>query len=437
MVTAVNTYVLPPSAVDETVTLGAVPPLYLPFYNEWGSNAYYFWKPFCFAPFGIWAGSTSGSPVVLGQGLFVGFMNETGGTYAYDGAGKLTVTVPAGQELYVAEGGDPFEAWADYNRIILARQEAETPGASRPQAFWSELEYCTWVDQKHEAGVMGEHVVQLGLSEKYVYDYMKRVRALGMPAGKLTIDDGWDYATAPDGRRIYGNWDVDRTRFPHFERMVHDMAEEGFKPGLWFVPFAMTPSCRLAEARPDLIGHTWSPNPAGEAVRQLHYIVDDDALETYYKNIFDTYINMGFRKFKLDMSYGCKRDMKPLMARIYRIIKDKDPTVEVETHMPDIFLARFGDTVRINDVVFDDAGRWRAVTAEHWRVCRYSSEKILNLDHIGTNTPDPREEDYVEHARLLLSLKGGYPCVSLLPDVFGGKTADWFAGAIREWRYEE
>jgi hypothetical protein len=35
---------------------------------------------------------------------------------------------------------------------------------------------------------------------------------------------------------------------------------------------------------------------------------------------------------------------------------------------------------------------------------------------------------------MLLSLDGGYPSVSLLPDLYGGATADRFVAAVREWK---
>jgi hypothetical protein len=74
------------------------------------------------------------------------------------------------------------------------------------------------------------------------------------------------------------------------------------------------------------------------------------------------------------------------------------------------------------------------VSTEHYKVCRYSSpDKILNLDHLGTNTPTPKEEDFMAHSEMLLKLKGGYPCVSLLPDFFSQKAADQFKGMIWDW----
>ncbi|MBQ4087382.1 MAG: hypothetical protein IJC78_03960, partial [Clostridia bacterium] len=53
--------------------------------------------------------------------------------------------------------------------------------------------------------------------------------------------------------------------------------------------------------------------------------------------------------------------------------------------------------------------------------------------HVGTNTPIPREEQYLAHLDLLMSLPGGYPCVSLLPDMFGQGAVDTFVRKIREW----
>ena len=40
-------------------------------------------------------------------------------------------------------------------------------------------------------------------------------------------------------------------------------------------------------------------------------------LEKYYTDIFSYYIDMGFKKLKLDMSYGKKEDMKTLLKMIF------------------------------------------------------------------------------------------------------------------------
>ena len=404
------------------------PPLYLPFYNRWGANAYYRYDAFSLDPFNITCSSTSGSPVLLTPYGFFGFLNEAGGTFSYDGKGTLTVSCPAGQRLYYNESCNPYEEWLAYNAIILAEREK-----SEPQAFWGELEYCTWVDQKRFAVEAGKSDMQACLNEEYVYNYMRRIDRLGLPHGKLTIDDGWDVMQDGSRGRVYGDWQINRVKFPHMERLVRDMICEGFVPGLWFAPFTLTPNSGIAKKHPELVGEVWQKR--SELGIDWTFIKPSPALEDYYTDIFSRYIGMGFKKLKLDMSYGKKGDMKALLKMIYGIVKKIDPTVEVEAHIPDIFVSRYCDTVRINDVVFDDEGKWRGVTMEHYKVCRYSaSDKILNLDHLGTNTPIPREADFLEHTEMLLGLSGGYPSVSLLPDLYGGATADRFVAAVREWR---
>ncbi len=414
---------------ETKMTFSVLPPLYLPFYNQWGANKYYTYSPFSYNPFDLPAISTSGSPVVLACGSFFGFMDEdAGGTFSYDGCGTLTITCPAGQSLYYNEDCNPHAEWMEYNKAVL-----EKYSPTKSEDFWGYLEYCTWVEQKKEAKMKGSNVMQSCLNEEFVYNYMKRVTAMGLPHGKLTIDDGWDVRYDSGGQMRYGNWDIDRNKFPHMEQLVKDMTNEGFTPGLWFAPFTVTPNSTLALRYPRLLGELF-PGGELEETRKLTFLKPDPVLEKYYEEIFSRYIYMGFRKFKLDMSYGNKNEMKELLKMMYGVIKRIDRTVEVEAHIGDIFVSRFCDTVRINDVAFDDFDKWRGVTLEHYKVCRYSSpDKILNLDHIGTNTPIPKEEQYLEHLKLIMSLSGGYPCVSLLPDMFSQSTVDTFVGAIREW----
>lgn len=419
---------------DEVFTFSVMPPLYIPFYNQWSKNEYYAYDPFDLDPFSLRASSTSGSPVLLAEGKFFGFMNECGGSFAYDGACTLTVRCPAGQVLYYNEDCYPLAEWRRYNEAVLSDPTLPKPFKNAP--FHGSVEYCTWVDQKRYARVHGMKSVWDPLTEGFLYDYMKRVEKLGLPRGKLTIDDGWDIRYAEDGKLSYGNWQIDRQKFPHMERLVRDMTEEGFIPGLWFSPFAVTPNSLPAARYPHLMGGPYSGNAETESWRNLTFLIPDGSLEEYYREIFTPYVEMGFKKFKLDMGYGGKRDMKALLSIIYRVIKQLDPTVEVESHIPDIFVSRHCDTVRMNDTNFDTPD-WRAITKEHHRVCLYSAhDRILNLDHLGTNSEDCTEENFMAHSRLLMQLDGGYPCVSLLPDYFSRAAADEFTGMIRAWAEE-
>lgn len=410
---------------DTVLTFSVMTPLYLPFRNAWGQNIYTTYSPFDLDPFTIKASSTSGSPVVIAGDCFFGFLNDKGGRFAHDGAGTLTVTCPAGQRLFTAEGGSPYAAWLEYSAEV-----AKDFPARHTEDFWGDLEYCTWVDQKCEGGSP-----QTAITEEFVYRYMRRVKALGLPPGKLTIDDGWDIRLTSDGKRVQGNWEIDREKFPHMEQLVRDMKQEGFIPGLWFAPFTVTPTSKIAKEHPELLGDFWSQASENGDMEALRFLHPDEALRPYYTAIFSKYVAMGFRKFKLDMSYGEKQEMIALLKMIDEVIKSIDESVEVEAHIPDIFASRYCDTVRINDVAFDEAGKWRGVTQGHYYVCRYSSpDRVLNLDHLGTNTPNPSAKNFLEHSRMLLKLKGGYPCVSLLPDRFEEPcVAEEFAAMVNAW----
>lgn len=405
-----------------------LPPLHLPFYNEGNQNAYYKYEAFDMDPFTVCAGPTSGSPVILTETGFYGFMNESGGRFVYDGCGTLSIHCPAGQVLYFNEDCNPYAEWQEYNRLIL-----QSFPEQKNEDFWGVIEYCTWVEQKKAGRMQGMAREQDSLCEQLVYDYMKRVDQMKLPRGKLTIDDGWDFRCGPDGRRIFGNWEINRKKFPHMEKLVRDMKEEGFIPGLWFSPFLFTTDSDLALKHPELQGNTWAKDE--KTGFHWRFIRPSRELEDYYTKIFTYYVDMGFRKFKLDIAYDNKAEMKILLEMMYKIIKKLDPTIEVECHIPDIFASRYCDTVRMNDVNFDDKGIWRQVTMEHYKTCRFSSpHKILNLDHLGTNTPIPKVELFLEHTKMLLALDGGYPCVSLLPDLFGKAATDIYVNAVREWK---
>lgn len=213
------------------------------------------------------------------------------------------------------------------------------------------------------------------------------------------------------------------------------MKSEGFIPGLWFAPYTITENCELAKKNPHVVGKFWpgdSELPTSRALRFLRP-EDEPLLEAYYRGIFEPYVDMGFMKFKMDMSYGNKDQMITLARIMHKVIKELNPAIEIEGHIADLFTSRYYDTVRINDVNFEIPD-WRAVTTEHYKVCRYSShDKILNFDHVGTNTPCPSEENYLMHAKMICRMKDGYPCMSLLPDVFGEGAVETIRGELAAW----
>lgn len=399
------------------------PPLFLPFYNEWGQNKYYTENAFSYNPFTIGASSTSGSPVVITENKFFGFLNRCGGEFAFDGSLYLTATLYEGQELYYNENCNPYDEWAKYNRLIRNEKKEN-------EKFWSALEYCTWVEQakyaKHR-GVTNHDVI----NEKFVYDYMDKVEKMGLPKGKLTIDDGWAINKTENGDYSVGNWEIDREKFPHFEKLVEDIKGRGFIPGLWFSPFTITPDSKLAKGHPEVVGTPYDANR-----KWYNLLCKEEILRPYYRELFKKYADMGFMKFKLDISYGPKNEMIDLLKIMSEEIRAVNPKIEIETHMPDIFASEYADTVRINDVAIYDGGAWRYVTAGHYVVCKNSSDdRILNLDHIGANNPLVSANGFMEHFKMLKEYSkesGGYMTVSYLPDLFAEEIQQQFKEGLFE-----
>ncbi len=415
----------------ESYQFFVLPPIFTPYYNIWGKNAYWQSAAFCHDPFGLDATSTSGSPVAIAGSKLFAFMNRCGGTFAFDGKTTLTVTLEPGQQLLVDECCDPWEKLQDYNRIILADAPYE------PQPFWSDLEYCTWVEQTRTGKLAGCDNYAI-FNEEFVYDYLRRVNRLGLPGrGKFTIDDGWAVLHNEKGQYLVGDWDVDRQRFPHFERMIQDIAAEGFAPGLWFAAFHLSPDSRFGKAHPELL----STADFGANRNYIRYTPElEPLLHDYYRQIFAPYVQMGIKKLKLDIAYSRKDEMIDLYRIIREEVKKLDPTVELESHIPDVFAARYADTVRMNDISIYPADPWQYAVAGHFQVCHYCSDRILNLDHLGGNNPQVNAGLFLDHCDMLLAYSRqhkSYPVVSLLPDLYAPRIRDAFLGRLREYGYAE
>jgi hypothetical protein len=412
-------------ANESSVSIPVEGPLYLPFYNIWLQNVYTVSAPFELDPFQIRAQSTSGSPVILGKSAFVGFMNESGGRYVYDGAGRLDVLLEPGQELYVETGCDPWEAWSRYNAQLLGVGEAQP----KP-AFWSDLEYCTWVEQKKIGFSQGLGYTG-ALDHKFVEEYVRRIDRLGLPRGKFTIDDGWAIDVDSSGRKLFGDWEIDRAKFPKLEQTVRFLTEEGFTPGLWFAAGFITPNSQLAKQHPDWVGENFQGPSEIPKPSERYFLTPCKEVRQHYIGLFAPFVQMGVKKFKLDMYYENKQIMKELLQLSYEAIKQLDPEAEVEIHVPDIFVSRFGDTIRTNDVLIKPEFDWRGTTEEHYRVCRFSSpDKIINLDHIGSNNQDVPEELFMEHWSMQKEYEG-YPVISLLPDHFSAAACSRFVEELK------
>ncbi len=413
----------------ESYGFSVITPIFTPYYNIWGQNAYWQSGAFAHDPFNHDAVSTSGSPVIIAGNKIFAFMNRCGGTFNFDGKTTLTVTLAPGQELFVDECCDPWSKIAEYNAKILGDTEYT------PQPFWSDLEYCTWVEQSRAAQCSRSNNYDV-FNEAFVYDYMKRIEKLGLPKhGKLTIDDGWAIVRNERGQYLVGDWEIDRNRFPNFEKMISDIASEGFMPGLWLTPFQLSPDSRFGKEHPELI----SSQIFGENRPYIRYAPEyEQILHEYYRNIFTPYVQLGIKKFKLDISYGRKSEMIELLRIIREEIKKLDDTIELESHIPDVFAAKYADTIRMNDVSIFPNINWQNVVTGHFQVCHYSSDRIINLDHMGGNNPMVNAAAFLDHCDMLLTysrMHKSYPVISILPDHFSKNIRDEFSARVREFGY--
>lgn len=398
-------------------------PLYLPFYNLWGKNVYWRTDAFDLDPIHLRADSTSGSPVIINGNLFIGFLNDVGGRFIFDGVRTLTVSIEKGQKIMIKENGDPYQAWEEYNGYFASDNHEE--------AFWQRLEFCTWVEQTKQAMLSARDNYKV-INEKFVYNYLERIEKMGLPKGKFTIDDGWAVNYLPDGRYTSANWEIDRKKFPHFENLIKELSSAGYTPGLWFNPFCATPDAEIIQKHSELLSDRFF-----HVERNSRFFnVDEEILRPYYHDVFSKYVEIGIKKFKIDIAYDKKSDMISMLRIMSEEIRKIDPSIEIESHIPDIFAAPYCDTVRLNDVSIDESGLWKSVTSGHFDVCRLSAAgKILNLDHIGSNAGLQSAEDFMAHWHLLRSFllkTKSYPVVSCLPDIYSENICKQFCDEINE-----
>ncbi len=395
--------------------------VFVPFHNHWGRNSYFLHDPFDLNIHTLPAASTSGSPAAASGGRMGGFLTNGPGRVSCDGK-TVVFHIPEGQKLVAIEGGSEREQWAHYNSLV----EADAPGPVPVQAFWRAPEYVTWVEQKAVAAQSGRRPNQC-LNEEFVQEYVKRVRKLALQKGKLTIDDGWQRM---DERGISdGYWKPNEQAFPDFAGMCHWIEDRGFTPALWFGLPRAHRDAPIVRERPELF--SLGAQHAGEEETPIHgalvYHKPGKELTDFYREVFEPYVKMGFRKFKLDFYYGPRKLMIELIRCAHTAIRGLHPSVEIESHHPDVFFSRWIDAARANDVNVQNGWNWQGLTLAHLRVCELCApDKLLNIDHIGGNDPSIGEEDFIRHLRLFDVYEGfnGYPVISLLPDRYSLRAVD-------------
>lgn len=399
---------------------------FVPCHNIWMRNSYFLTGEFELDVQNLPSGCTSGSPAASSGFEMAGFLTPADGRIVGDGD-KVVFHAPEGQKLLVVSGGSEQEQWALYNSLV----EGPRPEPVERQTFWGLPEYVTWVEQKFLA--RSEGAKRLGaagdyLDEAMVKDYVRRVVDLGLPPGKLTIDAGWDH---PRGvNHGDGYWRVNTEKFPDMPGMVDWISEQGFTPGLWFGLPRVFEDMALVAERADLVTSSVEIGADGNIPgmeKGALYHRPGEALTEFYVEVFRPYVEMGFRKFKLDFFGGLRWQMAGCIECAHKAIRSLDPTIEIESHHPNTFFSRWCDALRIHDVQVNFGVDWQGLTLAHLRVAELCADGcVINIDHAGGNEEYVGEHDYIRNIRLFDVYDGmdRYPCVSLLPDRFSDKAKD-------------
>jgi hypothetical protein len=397
--------------------------LFLPYYNLWNQDVYRMKVPFRHSPTMTRANSTSGSPVLLGENFFAGFLHpHLDSEFSFDGH-TVTCTAPEDQELYYSEG-DPLQIWKEYNQYVASGFQMKD--RSKVTAL-PEIEYCTWMEQKKAAlkyyGGSGMNETINALNDRFVDDYIHRINKLKLPKGVLTLDHGWAIGSE--------NFDFDLPRpdtakFNDFAATIRRIKNAGFIPGLWFAPAFCYKTSSIYKKYPELIGEKFTGANEGGFEFPVYYFnvtqENREILLEWFKKIFSPYIEMGVRKLKIDFTYNNKSMMIKIIELLNNAVKSICEDVEIEGHIPDIFATPYQDAVRLNDIVPKEGLDWQGLFNAHYEVCSGSAWKTqLNLDHIGTNFVNISEEDFLKSLTLFKDKKG-YPVVSMLPDHFSDNT---------------
>ena len=390
------------------LTLQTGPTVFTPYYNEWNRYAYERSEPFVESPWDVPASSTSGSAVVITKTDFVGLTKICDATFAWDGT-RLTVTAPA-DALFHTRCTDLAEAWADYHRAL------NLPAVSAP--FGRVPEYATWVEQ-----VLRRQPDQLPgaeLSPVLITELLDNIDAQNWPRGRFCVDEGWCDRHGPGG---YGTY----TPRPQFDlpRIAAQIRERGHVPGIWLAPPLICPASTAAQRHPGAVGPP--VNMAGETPwNRFHFMRPGPESQEILREVFQRCYAWGYRKFKLDIFYGPRRDMAEISRQCAEAVADFAEPVELESHIPDALIAQHMHIVRINDVLISSAfPDWRKVAQGHYDICATSApHHLLNLDHLGGNDPARLSEaEFQEHIAMTRAwLPRGHAVIGVKPNRFSAKT---------------
>lgn len=184
------------------------------------------------------------------------------------------------EEFIILEGNDGYGLLEEYARLW---------GETMHARFWDHIPtgWCSWYyyfSKITEADVLENLEYLRSHREEYPLEYFQ-------------IDDGY--------QRALGDWTESSTQFPHgIESTVKQIAEYGFKPGLWFAPFMVESTSDLYRTHPEYLLR----NGSGEIIHPIKWRGNDAAVldatrpdvQYWLKNLFAAVRNWGCAYVKLD-----------------------------------------------------------------------------------------------------------------------------------------
>ena len=128
--------------------------------------------------------------------------------------------IQMGATLYWSIAADYYDAIAGYYQGLLRAGviHRSQPSAKKITAALTP-QFCAWGAQV-DRNTASEHQ-----SEAFVTGIYEELKASGMKAGMLSIDDKWEGS--------YGNLEHSVDRLPHFEQFLNKVHAEGYLVGLW------------------------------------------------------------------------------------------------------------------------------------------------------------------------------------------------------------
>jgi len=140
-----------------------------------------------------------------------------------------TVWKTPGFRLFLRRGGDEFDAYGDFGRILVRERYIPDPAAKKRFGWHMEHVYCTWLDQCAMTGTMppadlreqamleyeGVKPSWCPLTESLVRRAAETIRREGLPIRTILIDGGWSRNTC--------NFTAAPERFSDLRKLVDDL----------------------------------------------------------------------------------------------------------------------------------------------------------------------------------------------------------------------